>query len=109
MVIDNVKSMSNEEIDTILKSCYGEDLGYNSDDAEYEYYSKLKDGKPIAGIHQDGLVAAGIFTTSSSGLWLPFQSLEIYSHTHLMTTLEIHDHYSPSPSPPPTTTHTFDF
>jgi hypothetical protein len=35
--------MSNEEIDGILKSCYGEDLGYNSDDAEYEYYSKLKD------------------------------------------------------------------
>ena len=35
--------MSNEEIDAILKSCYGEDLGYNSDDAEYEYYSKLKD------------------------------------------------------------------
>lgn len=39
--------MSNEEIDTILKSCYGEDLGYNSDDAEYEYYSKLKGDKSV--------------------------------------------------------------
>ncbi|CAF0858014.1 unnamed protein product [Brachionus calyciflorus] len=35
-------SMTFEEISGILKGCYGEDLGYNSDDAEYEYYSKLK-------------------------------------------------------------------
>lgn len=34
--------MSQEEFSNILKSYYGEDLGYNSDDADYEYYSKLK-------------------------------------------------------------------
>jgi hypothetical protein len=33
-------TMSTDEINGILRSCYGEDLGYNSDDAEYEYYSK---------------------------------------------------------------------
>jgi hypothetical protein len=34
--------MSLEEINNILKTSYGDDLGYDSDDAEYEYYSKLK-------------------------------------------------------------------
>jgi hypothetical protein len=34
--------MSHEEISNILKTSYGEDLGYDSDDAEYEYYSKFK-------------------------------------------------------------------
>jgi hypothetical protein len=34
--------MSQEEFSSILKSYYGEDLGYNSDDAEYEYFPKLK-------------------------------------------------------------------
>jgi hypothetical protein len=53
-----MKLMSNEEIDTILKSCYGEDLGYNSDDAEYEYYSKLKDKSN----NQDTMDIAGQFT-----------------------------------------------
>lgn len=34
--------MAHEEIGNILKSSYGEDLGYDSDDIEYEYYSKFK-------------------------------------------------------------------
>ena len=34
--------MSNDEISNILKTFYGEDLGYNSDDVDYEYYSFLK-------------------------------------------------------------------
>lgn len=34
--------MTSDEINGILKACYGEDLGYNSDDIEYDYYSKLK-------------------------------------------------------------------
>ena len=34
--------MSQDEFSYILKSYYGEDLGYNSDDVEYEYYSMLK-------------------------------------------------------------------
>lgn len=34
--------MTSDEVNRILKTCYGEDLGYNSDDIEYEYYSKLR-------------------------------------------------------------------
>lgn len=34
--------MSQKEISDILKNSYGDDLGYNSDDPEYEYMSQLK-------------------------------------------------------------------
>ena len=51
--------MSNDEIDTILKSCYGDDLGYTSDDAEYDYYLKLKNNGKLP------LPIDGIFTTST--------------------------------------------
>ena len=34
--------MSLEDISNIIRTSYGEDLGYTSDDAEYEYYSKLR-------------------------------------------------------------------
>lgn len=34
--------MSDKEISDILKTSYGEDLGYNSDDPDYEYYIKLR-------------------------------------------------------------------
>ena len=39
--------MSHNEINNILKSSYGEDLGYDSDDDDYEYYSKLKSNKLV--------------------------------------------------------------
>ena len=45
-------TMSTDEINGILRSCYGEDLGYNSDDAEYEYYSKLKSKTVIANLNE---------------------------------------------------------
>lgn len=34
--------MSPEEIYSILKSAYGTDLGYDTDDSDYEYFSNLK-------------------------------------------------------------------
>jgi len=34
--------MSLEEINSLLKTSYGEDLGYNSEDAEYEFYKNFK-------------------------------------------------------------------
>ena len=34
--------MSIEEINNLLKTSYGEDLGYNSEDAEYEFYKNFK-------------------------------------------------------------------
>jgi hypothetical protein len=34
--------MSIEEINSLLKTSYGEDLGYNSEDAEYEFYKNFK-------------------------------------------------------------------
>ena len=34
--------MSKEEFSSILKTFYGEDLGYNSDDADCDSYLKLK-------------------------------------------------------------------
>lgn len=67
--------MSNEEIDTILKSCYGEDLGYNSDDAEYEYYSKLKDKSN----NQD--------TMDIAGRYLLIETL--YNHTFALKELQL--------------------
>jgi hypothetical protein len=45
-------AMSLEEINSILRSGYGEDLGYNSDDAEYEYYSKLKSQAAIGNLNE---------------------------------------------------------
>ena len=36
--------MSIDEINTLLRTSYGEDLGYNSDDAEYELYKNFKAG-----------------------------------------------------------------
>jgi len=34
--------MSIEEINNLLKTSYGEDLGYNSEDAEFEFYKNFK-------------------------------------------------------------------
>lgn len=48
--------MAHEEIGNILKSSYGEDLGYDSDDIEYEYYSKFKH-------HSDNLSGFSIINT----------------------------------------------
>ena len=32
--------MDTDEVNLLVKSFYGEDLGYNSNDEEYEYYCK---------------------------------------------------------------------
>ena len=40
--------MGSDEINNILKSSYGEDLGYDSDDIDYDYYAKLKPKKSLA-------------------------------------------------------------
>ena len=34
--------MNIEEVNTLVRSFYGEDLGYNSEDEEYEFYMKQK-------------------------------------------------------------------
>jgi hypothetical protein len=39
------KSIDNDEVNTLVRSFYGEDLGYNSEDDEYEYYMKTKNTK----------------------------------------------------------------
>ena len=39
------KSIDNDEVNTLVRSFYGEDLGYNSEDDEYEYYMKTKNKK----------------------------------------------------------------
>jgi hypothetical protein len=39
--------MDTDEVNLLVKSFYGEDLGYNSNDEEYEYYCKSTAKKVI--------------------------------------------------------------
>jgi hypothetical protein len=57
--------MSLEEINSLLKTSYGEDLGYNSEDAEYEFYKNFKtNGNNSTLIHKGKFHNGKVFQTN---------------------------------------------